>query len=212
MSNILRGKLLPLAVASFAAAIMFGDFFVDYKPVSNASQTLLSWTLVTSGFAILVGYVVLLRHHFREMMKTDKTSTSYLSGIAIAASLIYMGIGLVLGIKSPLYDALYLSIPGAVSMALWSLLGMFMLAGAYRAFIARNMEGVVFLCATVLLMIYRAPISAVIWPGFGIISEWLIETIQRGATRGLVICSALGATIIALRALLGEEQGFFKRA
>jgi len=209
MSSILKQKELPLIITVVTALLMFGEFTFVNEPIQNVASSLRGWSLIISGWVSIVGYFTLLKHHSTEMMK--RKSTSYLNAIAIFSSLLMIIVGLYFGTKSNLYNALYTAIPSTVSTTMWSIMGVFLMIGVYRAFIAKNIEGTLFLLAAAVIMLANAPVGSVIWPGFPIVADWLQKNIQRTALRALVLTGALGAIIAGFRTLLGEEAGYLKR-
>ena len=72
MSRELKGTHIPLVVVFLITMLMFAEFFAPSKPILDASAAIRGWALIIAGFAILVGYITLLRWHFREMMKMQK--------------------------------------------------------------------------------------------------------------------------------------------
>ena len=208
MSSVLRGKTLPLALAFVMAMLTFAEFTFVYKPIADLSKQMLTWALVLAGFASLVAYAMQLQYHTGRIMK--KRKGYYWNALVVVMSILYVGIGLIFGVTSPMYVALFYAIPAATSQMMWALQAFFMLGGAYRGFVVRRSEIALFFIAALIMMIYRAPIGPALWDGVPVIGEWLVENLQRTSTRGIVICSSLGAIAIGLRALIGEESGFLK--
>lgn len=209
MSETFKGPALPLVLAIVTVLFMFGEFFLINESIANVAILIRGWTLIISGFFTLVGYFTLLRHHSKVIIKRDKDLPW--SAIIIATSIIYIAVGLLFGTNSSLYANIYTAVPGAVRTTMWALMGAMMLAGAYRGFMIKSWEGVVFLSSAIILMFYRAPLGPVIWSGFPIIGEWLVGVVQRTTSRAIVISASVGIIVTGLRMLLGEESGFLKR-
>lgn len=209
MSRELRGTHLPLGIVFVTTMLMLAEFFIVSKPVSDASVAIREWSLILSGFAAVVGYVMLFRHHLVETMK--KRRSSFYNAVVIVTSVVYCAAGLVLGVDSPMYAAMYSASAAVVTQTMWAIMALFLMAGIYRAFVARNIDATMFLVPAVLMMLYYAPVGPAVWSGFPVIGAWLTTNIQGTSSRALVITATAGAIIIALRTLLGEESGFLKR-
>lgn len=201
---------IPLFIAFFTTMLMFGEFFTDIKPIQSAAVGLRGWAVVFAGFTIVVGYLTLVRWHLKQVLK--KSRSSILNAMVIVISLVWYAVGLAYGVQSPIYILLYNSTAGAVGVAMVAIAFLFAVAGAYRAFILKNVDAFFFLAPAVLLVIFYAPVGPVLSPFIPLIGDWLTVNIQRTAQRAIFIVAASGTIITLLRSLIGEEAGFVRRS
>ena len=53
-----------------------------------------------------------------------------------------------------------------------------------------------------------APIGSAIWPGIEGLGQWIQTVPNKAATRGILICVALGTITLAYRTLQGREPSY----
>jgi hypothetical protein len=103
---------------------------------------------------------------------------------------------------SPIWQFLYYNILVSINATLFSLLAFFIASAAYRAFKARSLETSIMLAAGLLVIIGQAPISSLVWPGFGAIRDWIMTYPNTAGQRGILIGAALGILAFSVRRLV----------
>jgi lysylphosphatidylglycerol synthetase-like protein (DUF2156 family) len=91
---------------------------------------------------------------------------------------------------------------------MFSLLAFFVASAAFRAFRVKNFEATVLLIAAFLVMLGRVPIGAWIWPGFTVISAWIMENVNMAGSRAITLGTAVGMIAVSLKIMLGIERGY----
>ena len=108
----------------------------------------------------------------------------------------------VIQFSTPIYEFLYYKILVNINSSIFSLLAFFITSAAYRAFKARSLESTILLVAGLLVILGQAPISDLIWPGFGVIRDWILAFPNVAGQRGILIGAALGIVVFSVRRLI----------
>lgn len=217
MSTIVK-RGIPLLLTFIIGFVILLDFFF-FAPDTDIhdSVSLLKATVdVIVAPAALIGVITLVRHHGRNITKRGRGWT--FSAIVILAVAFYGLIAIYSALSTTEYNNLVLPHPAFawyydnvyahLDAAIFSLLAFFIASAAYRAFKMRTAEAAVLLVVGSLVMLGRAPIGGVIWPGFTTIQSWFMNVTNVAGFRAILIGVALGAVSLALRQLIGVERGY----
>lgn len=104
-----------------------------------------------------------------------------------------------------LYDSLFM----ALGTAMFSLLGFYMAAAAYRAFRIRSAESALMMTAAILVMLGQIPFGIWLWHGFPDIRLWLLSTPSSAAFRAIKLGAAVAGVVMAIRMWTSIESGSF---
>lgn len=104
-----------------------------------------------------------------------------------------------------LYDGLFI----ALGSAMFSLLGFYMAAAAYRAFRVRSFESSLMMGAAVIVMLGQIPFGLWIWDGFTDLRLWLLSTPSTAAFRAVKFGAAVAGLVMAFRMWLSIETDSF---
>jgi len=211
-------RWIPLLITFIIGFVVILDFFFfASKTAEHEAVNLLKATVdVIVAPAALIGVVTLVRHHGRNISKRGRGWV--FSAIVIFAVAFYGFIGIYSALSTeefnhlvlphPAFDWYYTNVYTHLSATIFSLLAFFIASAAYRAFKMRTLEAAVLLIVGSLVMLGRAPIGAVIWPGFATIQTWFMSVPNVAGFRAILIGVALGAISLALRQLIGVERGY----
>jgi len=218
MSVAIVKRWIPLIITFVIGFVVTLDFFFFApKTAAHDAVSLLKATVdVIVAPSALIGVVTLVRHHGRNITKRGKGWA--FSSITILALAFYGLIGIYSALSTTKYNNLVLPHPAFawyydnvyahLDAAIFSLLAFFIASAAYRAFKMRTAEAAVLLVVGSLVMLGRAPIGGVIWPGFTTIQSWFMNVTNVAGFRAILIGVALGAVSLALRQLIGVERGY----
>jgi hypothetical protein len=103
------------------------------------------------------------------------------------------------------YDALITNL----GSSMFSLLALFMVSASYRAFRVRSPEAGLMMASALVVMLAQMPPVQVAVPGIVYTKQWILDTINTGAQRAILIGSGLAGLVVALRMWLGVERGSF---
>ncbi len=109
-------------------------------------------------------------------------------------------------IYSVLFDGFFISL-GA---AMFSLLGFYICAAAYRAFRVRSMESLLMMMAALLVMLGQIPFGLWISDSLPEVRLWLLQVPSTGAARAIEIGASVAGLVMAFRMWLSIESESFK--
>lgn len=110
------------------------------------------------------------------------------------------------------YEVLYQGFFVALGAAMFSLLGFYIAAAAYRAFRIRSAESALMMAAAVVVMLGQIPFGIWLWEAFPDIRLWLLSVPNSGAFRAIKIGAAVAGLVMAFRMWFSiETESFSKR-
>jgi hypothetical protein len=108
---------------------------------------------------------------------------------------------------SVLFDGLY----EALGAAMFSLLGIYIAAAAYRAFRIRSFESSLMMIAAVVVMLGQIPFGSWIYSEMPELRLWLLEVPSGAAFRAIKVGAAVAGVVMAFRMWLSLESNFGSR-
>jgi nucleoside permease NupC len=108
--------------------------------------------------------------------------------------------------KSPLYQFWFNTLHFSLHMTLNGLILFFLCSAAYRAMRIKNVGSGIMVITTILIALAAVPIGELIWPGFSVISSWLMDFPSAGANRALSLTTGIGIVIFGARVLFWKEK------
>jgi len=213
MSSLIR-RQIPIAIVAMLSTILILEYFTTIESIDSMGKLSAEWAVVIGSFVMGLGSVGLVRRHGKIVMSMNKTDSPYsLLLLVFFFATTIMGFSL-FGIGGPVlnnaYKSMYNDIFMVMSTVTWGLAGFFMVSGAYRAFVARNKQGLVLVVAGLFTLIGLVPIGAAIWPPFVAIQEWIKNVPGSAASAGISLGAALGGLSFALRLILGIERTWLR--
>jgi hypothetical protein len=110
-----------------------------------------------------------------------------------------------------LYRLFYEGLFIPLGSAMFSLLGLYMAAAAYRAFRVRSAESALMMLAAVVVMLGQIPFGIWLWEGFPEVRLWLLRVPSTAAFRGITIGAAVAGLVMGMRMWLSIESESFSR-
>ena len=104
-----------------------------------------------------------------------------------------------------LFEGLFVSL----GSAMFSLLGFYIAAAAYRAFRIRSAESSLMMMAAVLVMLGQIPFGVWIWSGLPDVRLWLLEIPNSAAFRAITFGAGVAGLVMAFRMWLSIESESF---
>lgn len=194
----------PVIVAAVSGLLMLAAFF--FQPFTAPYLGLvLNWAIILSSVALLVAIASLVVTHIRFIVKGRK---GFLYSIVLVVAFFgTLALGWYLGVDDPAYLEGIRTVLVPLENALMALIALVLMSAAVKIFRVRgwSMLTVSFgFSALVFLFLNLGFLRVESNPGL----NQLVSTLQRlpimGA-RGLLIGVALGALLMALRVLFGQE-------
>jgi len=215
-----RGEL-GLQIIIFSLGFFYATVYyiaapgtIDLQAVSDKLLAYLT-AVLTAGFA--VGVINIVRVH---TINIKRRRATWKYSVLLIICLFAMGIFSVIAspyaldpnatvipasliaFATPVWEFLYYKIFVNVNASIFSLLAFFIASAAYRAFKARTLESTLLLVAGLLVMLGQAPITALVFPAFSAIREWILAFPNTAGQRGILIGLALGVLAFSVRRLL----------
>lgn len=207
MAEIFKSREIILGlmlVCSLVTALNY--YFTEAPALNSASVTVTAWGTIVSAFSIVLGTIITLRFHGSRIR--DKSEDWQWSIWLIACMAITYGIGLTMSTSSSIYQWIVVNVLSALSATVYSLVGLFCITAAYRAFRVRNVDAAILLVVAVIIIVGRnIPIGEMISPALPKLAKWILDFPQTGARRGTGFASAIIGTGYTLRMLIGRERG-----
>jgi len=207
MERVLARKEISLGILLLTALITTAGYMTPgLGPIVPVSNTLNEWVTILANFAIYFGSITLLLFHSRKIMKREPGQWPY-SVYMIAVFSITILLSLVSGgTTNDPYYGFYMNIYTPLDTAVYAYLGFFVCSAAYRAFRAKSVESSIMLVVGLLMMLLNTSVGPVIWSGFPVIGNWILDVPNFGAARAFAIVLSCGTIIMALRVLSGKEK------
>jgi hypothetical protein len=220
---------LPLVLTFIAAMIPIVAFFFTNKATALKTSTdhLERWMIIVGGFALLLGVINVVQGNLR---KIERRAQGWPYAVCLLLGLFVPGIfGILSAIQVGPFRGIGPNPDGSETPFSWitrflfdplqstmySLLAFYVASAAFRAFRVRNLEATILLLSAVVVMLGRVPLGDYLFSAFpggrtwmGRFTEWLMNTPNTAAQRGIIIGAALGAASLSLRVILGIERSY----
>lgn len=104
------------------------------------------------------------------------------------------------------YNLLYQGLWTALAAAMFSLLGFYIAAAAYRAFRVRSMESALMMGAAVIVMLGQIPFGVWLYDGLPALRSWLLSVPSSAAFRAIRLGAGVAALLMAIRMWLSLDR------
>ena len=203
-------RTLPLAIAMVSGLLGILTFYI---PVWEEFETRSAiWFRIVFAFAMILGIHSLLHMHWGKVRR-QQSGWAYSAStiVAFAITLLFAAYNAGAGpfaaqnLKEGGLVRAYNHIYVPAGATKFSLLAFFIASAAYRTFRARSAEAASLLVAAICVMLGRVPIGAAISDYLPQFAQWLMDTPNMAARRGILIGVSLGAIATAHRINYGIE-------
>jgi len=197
---------LAIAVGVFVLISVFAE-----NPLLDAIGTyFIDVAVIIAAFALFLGLINVLRVHARKIR--ERQPGSPYSFVLLVALLIVLTVGLLSipgrpsGPAQPAVQWIFENIQAPIQASLSALLVFFIVTAAYRLFRLRNLESIVMLIVTLLVLAGQVTVGLV--PVLPNLRDWIVEVPAMAGMRGILLGVALGAVLTGIRLLLGVERPY----
>lgn len=208
---------IPVAITFVIGFLLLASYyFTGTLPgtswtLANITKDITAWGVIVTAFAVGLAAVNLTRIHTNRIVR-KRPDWMY-----SAALLITMAAFIIVGVYNKHYPAnkaaatlfrnMFDNILSPLGAAMFAIVAFYVASASYRAFRARSSEATFLLVAAVVVMLGSAPIGALMWNQFPVISKWLLDVVNTSGQRGLAIGLAIGGFATSMRILLGLDRG-----
>ena len=205
MSSNLFQKRIPLAILSIMGILSVVSYYFPFLGLKGATDLFVKWTVIIGAIALWMGSISIAIYYLNKIRKKVSNDWPY-----AIWTLITMLITIVLAIvydRKGIYLTWNTSTITAVQSAILSLQTVYVFSGAFRSWRIYRLEAYLLIGTMIIVFFAQSPIGPVFIPGIQYVKSYIGETISTGATRGMLIGSAVGGIILSLRTLMGREPG-----
>lgn len=197
-------RTLPYVVSVAAAVIIMLSLF--FKVMPGAQTELDKWSQLSTSVACAIGLVNLTAVHSRNIRKKSKDWD--LSILLLVITFGYLVLGLFAGPNNTTYTWIFNATAVPLGATFYALLGFYIVSAAYRAFRAKTRDAAILLAAAIIVLLGKAPLGEVIYPGFGVWTKWIMDIPNTAVMRAVIFGATLGSFITAIRIFLGYERPY----
>ncbi|MBN2382919.1 hypothetical protein JXQ70_08560 [bacterium] len=204
-------KQIAVIIAFCAGLLPIIGFFIPERLVRESIVgTFDNWLIIVSAFALVLGIVSVVKVNFLKISRQQKgwiNAVIYLLALFLMAILgITMGIGEREDGSVTPFTWMFRAMVDPMTSTMFSLLAFFIASAAFRAFRARTVEATLLLIAATIVMLGRIDLGTSL--KIPELTEWIMNTPNMAAQRGIIIGAALGGASMALRVILGIERPY----
>ncbi len=196
-------RTLPALIAFVTGVVAVVDYFFKIDVLKPIAQQILTWRSIIAILALGLGAVNILRVHVKNVQRDSK---NFYSMALLLTFVITIIVGITAGQSSAAYTFIFDYINVPTGSAIFSLLAFYIGTAAYRAFRAKNAEAAILLITGCVVMMGRVPIGAKILPFSPALTDWIMEVLNVGGQRGVMIAGAIGFIAVSLRIIVGLER------
>jgi hypothetical protein len=203
-------RMLPTAIAIAVGVFVLAAVFTSDPRLDAFGTYLIDTAVIIAAFALFLGLVNVSRVHARRIR--ERGPGRLYSFVLLAAMLIVLAIGLPpfsdqpSGPSQPAVQWIFENIQVPIQASLSALLAFFVITAAYRLLRIRNLEAIVMLIVTLLVLVGQITLGLL--PVLPDIQDWILAVPAMAGVRGILLGVALGAILTGIRLLLGVERPY----
>lgn len=209
MSREVR-RTIPLYLIMGLTAFFLIEYFADITAITGVKSEITLWGTIVSGFMLIFGAVLLIRHHTMQLAVRNVSQREKILSVIFFVSFLAF---LLIGFSTPErtsgtnYQWIYQNMYRPAGTAITALCFWWCIYGGYKVFTIRSLESAAIGFGAVIYMLRLLPIGPVFVPPLAPFADWLLSTINVGATRGGTLAVGAGSLVLGMRTLLGKETG-----
>lgn len=203
-------RVLPTAIAIVVGVFVLAAVFTSDSRLDAFGTYFIDTAIIIAAFALFLGLINVLRVHARKIR--ERGPGRLYSFVLLAAMLVVVAIGLPplpnqpSGPSQPAVQWIFDNIQVPIQASLSALLAFFVITAAYRLLRIRNLEAVVMLIVTLLVLVGQVTVGLL--PVLPDIQDWILAVPAMAGVRGILLGVALGAILTGVRLLLGVERPY----
>ena len=202
--TFLRQKETSIILIGISFLIVTLSYFFEIPTLAAFSQELVLMVSVLNAMSILLAIYAQTR---RSLILVQQRNHGWTYQAYLLVTIYLMaGVGFVFGQQSDSFMWFQLAILNPTGSVIYSSLAFYMASAAARAFRARSAQAALLLIAGCFVLLGQAPITGVYFPILGTLREYLTGTFSLAAARIFAISVTVGATVLGVRILTGNES------
>jgi hypothetical protein len=203
--SLFRNRQFFVAIIAIVSILLYVPYFFDVPQVLTDIETwIIETVVIITTFAVWVGFVTSTR---REVVRIQRRRRGWYYGlILLALSWAMVLIGLFISKTNVVFDFLQWSfvIPG--ESTIYAILVFYLTSSGARAFRIDSLESALLTVGALFVLLKQAPLGELLAPWAGPVAVYLQDTVAMAATRVFNVSLAVGAVILAIRLMFGQEM------
>lgn len=199
-----------LLAGLIAGLPVLASSFVTLPSISGLAQEFQRWGVILAAFSTFLGVLNLTMVNTAALRRTKKPADMTEQVVLLGIMWLMVVIGVTAGQSNSVYNFVFEYALKPLSASGFAMLAFYIASAAYRAFRARNVDAALLLICGCIVMIANTPVGKLVWRDLPTVSNWIVNIINGGATKGTVIGGAIGAIITSLKVLTGIERSHFR--
>ncbi|HMP41431.1 MAG TPA: hypothetical protein PKA05_13700 [Roseiflexaceae bacterium] len=214
-------RLFATLFGALAGVLVLMNYTVSIPVIDLIAFVMVQWAALLTAIALLIGLLSVAGNHLQRV-RQRRSEWGY-SLVLLLSMLLVIISGTVIGFvpgsyvlfpsslaEQPMRD-LFQALYQPLASSFLALLTFFSLSAAIRAFRRRSAEAAVIVVVTAIAVLVavlpQLQVASIVGDGVA----WLYEYLALAGARGLLIGSAIGATVAGVRILLGFDQPYLDR-
>ena len=203
--SILRRKEFYVSLIIVISVFIYIPYFFEVpQALTNLENWMIDTTVVIAAFAVWVGFITSTR---REVIRIQRRRRGWYYGfIVLILSWVMVIVGLGVSKTNIIFEFLqYASVlPG--DSTIYAILVFYLTSAGARAFRVNSLESALLTLGALFILLKQAPLGEVLVPWAGPIALYLQDSIAMAATRVFSMSLAVGAVVLAIRLMMGQEM------
>ncbi len=180
--------------------------FLVLLNLTGISEILVKWAAMVTAFAILLGFINVLRVHL-DHLRARQTGAVY-SAVLLISMLGTLLLGLIGGPSAKTSQFIFNFILQPLEATFAALLAVFIATAAFRAFRIRDPESFCFVLIALIVLLGQLPLGIYLWSELPVIKDWILIVPTMAGVRGILLGVALGTIATGLRILMGIDRPY----
>lgn len=204
MSLFRNRQFFVTLIAVISLLIYIPYFFEVPQVMTDIENWIIETIVIITTFAVWVGFITSTR---REVVRIQRKRRGWYYGVVILVlSWAMVLIGLLVSKTNVVFDFLQWSfvIPG--ESTIYAILVFYLTSAGARAFRINSLESALLTFGALFVLLKQAPLGELLAPWAGPVAVYLQDTLAMAATRVFSVSLAVGAVILAIRLMLGQEM------
>ena len=209
---------LILTVLTLSTGIIVLLSFVLDSPVIDLFRGLfVEWTVIIVAFGMILGVLNVLQTHARRIQSGQGAIYSVILVVAfltvfipgiLSSESVPESFRELVGPTGSIVDFSYRYVQRPLQSTLFSLMALFAITAAWRAFRVRSMSSFVMLIASVLVLLGSIDLDVSGWELFTETKRWIISVPAMAGARGILLGIVLATIVAGARLLMGIDRPY----
>ena len=203
--SLFKNRQFFVTTITVISLILYVSYFFQVPDVlTNIENWIIETIVIITTFAVWVGFITSTR---REVVRIQRRRRGwYYAFIILGLSWAMVIIGLFISKTNVIFEFLQWAfvIPG--DSTIYAILVFYLTSAGARAFRIDSLESALLTIGALFVLLKQAPLGELLVPWLGPTALYLQDTIAMAATRVFSVSLAVGAVILAIRLMLGQEM------